>query len=121
MFPIRPVCPPPKFLYGDIFIMKMDENFNPMLAQAIQSNFYSECSDLTVNDHNEIFLSGVFTGSLFWDNHSLKGKGSFDILIAKLREDTSVSAAKPRDLHTVGGGNRNKILFHSHPKILIAP
>lgn len=75
----------------DIFIAKLDTNGNYLWAEHTGGSSSDRGLDIAMDSSGISYVTGVFTGTVTYDNTTLTSSGEYDIFIAKLSNTTGVS------------------------------
>ncbi|MCD4735840.1 MAG: hypothetical protein K8R53_07325 [Bacteroidales bacterium] len=72
--------------YSDIFMCKLDLDGNIIWGNQAGGIKNDRWPDISIDNHGNTFLSGIYFGTAYFDNFSINSGGSYNSFIAKLNE-----------------------------------
>lgn len=78
----------------DVFLAKYNSNNNIEWVKTYGGNSRDESLDVLLDDVNHVYVTGLFTDNLIYDNGQVQGIGDWDIFLLKCDYDGNVLWAK---------------------------
>lgn len=76
------------------YIAKLDSNLNFIFINKLAGSSYCRAFELAILDELDIYLTGLFIGTLDFINTQLSGPGNYDLFIAKLDSNNGLCSWK---------------------------
>jgi hypothetical protein len=71
----------------DVFVSKIDENGNWLWSKSAGGNKGDWCGGISVDSNGNSYITGVFQGTIYFDNKVLTSSGGYDVFVAKLNSN----------------------------------
>lgn len=68
---------------ANIFFAKLDSAGNCIWVRNIGSTLYETCFEVACDDSNDVYITGMFDGTVAFGNYILTTEGYYDIFLAK--------------------------------------
>lgn len=71
----------------EIYLAKYDTSGNCLWAKGIYGSLYKSCFEVGTDQNGDIYITGMYDGTVLFDDISLTTSGYFDIFLAKYNPD----------------------------------